>query len=157
MTSDDSANSANNANRDDRPMLPLFAYGTLRDPDYQRELFDRTYHMHRAFVADYIVTHSPTGYLAAVPRAGNLIDGAIVEIDAAGLEVADAWEDLDVYDRIEVDAYLPDGRERRCYMYVAANPAATVLGDASLRDRTRAEIIADIRRFRGGRNAPGVP
>ncbi len=129
-------------------MLPLFAYGTLRDPDYQRELFGRTYQMHRAFVVDYAVTSTPTGYLAATPRAGFNIDGAIVEIDEVGLAIADAWEDRDVYDRIEVDAWRKDGREVRCFMYVVADADGPPIADARLTDRSRAEVIADIRRFR---------
>jgi gamma-glutamylcyclotransferase (GGCT)/AIG2-like uncharacterized protein YtfP len=137
----------------DEPVRPLFAYGTLRDPDYQRELFGRTYQMHRAWVAGYIARVSRSGYLAAAPRLGALIDGAIVEIDAAGLAVADAWEDLDVYDRIEIDAQRADGRIVRCWIYVIADVDGPPVVDARLADRTRAEIIADIRRFRAGLDA----
>jgi gamma-glutamylcyclotransferase (GGCT)/AIG2-like uncharacterized protein YtfP len=129
-------------------LLPLFAYGTLRDPDYQRELFGRTYQMHRAIVADFMVTSAATGYLAATPQPGFTIDGAIVEIDEAGLAIADAWEDLDVYDRVEVDAWRPDGRDVRCFMYVIAGAGGPAVIDARLTDRSRAEVIADIRRFR---------
>ncbi len=138
-------------------MLPLFAYGTLRDPDYQRELFGRTYQMHRARVADYIVLSTPTGYLAAAPRPGSAIDGAIVEIDAFGWEIADAWEDRSVYDRIDVQAYRPDGQIIACLMYVQIGGDGEPALGAQLADRTRAEVIADIRRFRAALGSSEQP
>lgn len=128
--------------------LPLFAYGTLRDPDYQRELFARTYPMKRAVAIGFIAVVAEGGYLAAMPRDGARIEGALVEFDAAGYAIADAWEDLAVYDRIEIEAMYQDGRPQRCFIYVQTDAQGPPVTDERLADRSRAEVVADIRRFR---------
>jgi gamma-glutamylcyclotransferase (GGCT)/AIG2-like uncharacterized protein YtfP len=138
-------------------MLPLFAYGTLRDPDFQRELFARTFPMRPALVRDFIVVSTGGGYLAAVPHPGATIAGALVELDAAGYAIADAWEDRTVYDRVEIEARTGDGRPERCWMYVYARPVAggASVTDRRLTDRTRDEVMADIRAFRASADFPG--
>ena len=129
-------------------MLPLFAYGTLRDPEYQRELFARTYPMQRACVTGFIVVSTGAGYLAATPRDEATIDGVLVDLDDAGYAIADAWEDRTVYDRVEIEAYGQDGRMQRCWIYVQLDAGGAPVADERLADRARADVIADIRRFR---------
>jgi gamma-glutamylcyclotransferase (GGCT)/AIG2-like uncharacterized protein YtfP len=129
-------------------VFPLFAYGTLRDPEYQRELFGRTYAMQPARVSGFVVRSTGGGYLAATPTDGGTIIGAIVALDAAGYAIADAWEDRSVYDRIEVDAHCDDARIVRCFIYVRPGAQGAVVADARLTDRPRADVIADIRALR---------
>jgi gamma-glutamylcyclotransferase (GGCT)/AIG2-like uncharacterized protein YtfP len=131
-------------------MLPLFAYGTLRDPEYQRELFARTYPMRPAEAPGFLVVSTGGGYVAATARPGATIAGALVELDAAAYAIADAWEDRSVYDRIEIEARLADGEPARCFIYVRPGAAGAAVGDGRLADRPRSEVIADIRRFRVG-------
>jgi len=135
--------------------LPLFAYGTLRDAEYQRELFGRTYPMREAHIRGFVAIATETGYLAAVPRPSGRIDGALVDLDALGYEVADAWEDRAVYDRIEIEAIRADGGPERAFIYVRAVqpgvPAAQLgdpVTDGRLANRPRAAVIDDIRGFR---------
>ncbi len=139
-------------------MLPLFAYGTLRDPEYQRELFGRTYPMRPARALDFLVVSTGGGYLTAIPQPGAAIAGALVELDAPGYAVADAWEDRSVYDRVEVAALGDGGRLERCFLYVSARSGAAgaPVEDGRLADRPRAEIIADIRHFRAS-SQPHAP
>jgi gamma-glutamylcyclotransferase (GGCT)/AIG2-like uncharacterized protein YtfP len=131
-------------------MLPLFAYGTLRDADYQRALFDRTYPMRPATVTGFIVLSTGGGYLAATPRESGSISGAIVELDAAGYAIADAWEDLRVYARIEVEANGEDGPQR-CLMYVRPDTGGELVADERTADLPRADVFNDIARFRSSR------
>ena len=127
---------------------PLFAYGTLRDAEYQRELFGRDFPMRRARVTGYVVVSTPGGYLAAAARAGAHIDGALVELDAAAYAVADAWEDLTVYERIQTEARGDDGPSQPCFLYIVPGARGEPVADGRLADRARAAVIADIRRFR---------
>jgi gamma-glutamylcyclotransferase (GGCT)/AIG2-like uncharacterized protein YtfP len=129
-------------------ILPLFAYGTLRDPEYQRELFARTYPMRRARVEGFIVVSTGGGYLAAIPRTGGIIDGALVELDAPGYAIADAWEDRTIYDRVSVEARVESGRIVPAYLYVQLAARGEPVTDGRLADRARADVIADIRAFR---------
>jgi len=135
-------------------MLPLFAYGTLRDPEYQRELFERTFPQRPAQVRGYAVVSTGGGYLAAAPRPGETIAGVLVELDLAAYAVADAWEDLTVYERIEVTAYGRGERLERCFMYVQPSALGKPVMDGRRSDRARADVIADIRRFRASADCP---
>jgi gamma-glutamylcyclotransferase (GGCT)/AIG2-like uncharacterized protein YtfP len=130
------------------PLLPLFAYGTLRDPEYQLELFGQTFPMRRAQLAGYVVRVTEHGYLAAAEWEGGVVDGALVALDAAAYDVADAWEDLDVYERLEVDARDGAGVTSRAYLYARPRCAGPLVTDGRLTDRSRADVIADIRQFR---------
>ncbi len=129
-------------------MLPLFAYGTLRDAEYQRELFGRTFPTASAVVRGFRVTVGGGGYLAAVPQPDGVVRGSIVELDAAAYAIADAWEDLAVYQRIDVVATTDAGADRRAFIYVrfdAHGPPVTHCRNADL---PRETVLADIRRFR---------
>jgi gamma-glutamylcyclotransferase (GGCT)/AIG2-like uncharacterized protein YtfP len=139
-------------------MLPLFAYGTLRDPGYQRELFDRTYPMRPAQARDFVVVGTRGGYLAALPRAGGTIAGALVELDAAGYAIADAWEDRSLYDRVKIQVSSGNGSER-CFVYVfiGSGAGSEPVADQRLTDRSRTAVIADIRRFRASAHFPRLP
>jgi gamma-glutamylcyclotransferase (GGCT)/AIG2-like uncharacterized protein YtfP len=129
-------------------MLPLFAYGTLRDPEYQRELFGRTYAMQPATVDDFAVVSTGGGYLAATASPGAMVRGALVALDEAAYAIADEWEDLAVYERIETDARLANGVRQRCCMYERAGVHGPAVTDERTADRSRAAVIEDIRRFR---------
>jgi gamma-glutamylcyclotransferase (GGCT)/AIG2-like uncharacterized protein YtfP len=135
-------------------MLPLFAYGTLRDPEYQRELFDRVFPQRPAEVRDYVVVSTGGGYLAAAFRPGAEITGSLVELDSAAYAIADAWEDRTIYDQIEVTASSGAGRSERCFMYVRPAAAGPAVKDGRLSDRSRAEVIGDIRQFRASVSFP---
>jgi gamma-glutamylcyclotransferase (GGCT)/AIG2-like uncharacterized protein YtfP len=128
--------------------LPLFAYGTLRDREYQRELFGRTFPMQPARVTGFIALSTGGGYLAATRCAGGTISGALVELDRAAYSIADAWEDLSVYSRVAIAAQCGDGRLAPCYMYVQLGAHGRPAMDERLTDRARPEVISDIRRFR---------
>lgn len=130
------------------PEPPLFAYGTLRDPEYQRELFGAEFTMEPARIRGFSVRASTGGYLAAVADPAGVIDGALVHLDAAARLVADAWEDLTVYARAAAVARLADGRDVACFLYVRAGIAGPPVTDGRLTDRSRADVITDIRRFR---------
>lgn len=137
--------------------LPLFAYGTLRDPQYQRELFGRTFVMHDAQVAGFAVVSTGAGYLAATPRPGSTVAGALVELDDGAYAVADAWEDLTVYERTIVEARRPNGKSRRAIMYIVRDARGSAVSDARLSDRARADVVEDIRRFRASANVTDPP
>lgn len=127
---------------------PLFAYGTLRDAEFQRELFGRSFPMDDARVAGFAVVSTAGGYLAAIAKPGASVAGALVHLDAAAYAIADAWEDMSVYERIETRADVPGGRSCACFMYVRTGAHGPPVADGRLADRSRTEVIADIRRFR---------
>jgi gamma-glutamylcyclotransferase (GGCT)/AIG2-like uncharacterized protein YtfP len=139
-------------------MLALFAYGTLCDPDYVRALFGRSFSMQPASVDGYVVVRADGGYLGAIPRAGGTVRGVVVALDARAYAVADEWEDLTVYERRTVEARLEGSSGvQRCFIYVRPDAAGPMRTDERLADRSRDEVLADIRTFVASRRMPPLP
>lgn len=128
-------------------MLPLFSYGTLRDPELQQALFDRTYETRPAVLHGYVIV-STGGYLSAMQSEGDSICGALVELDEAGYAIADRWEDLDVYVRQAAVAVDQDGNRLPCFLYVRPDQRGEIVVDGRLSDFSREKMLADIRAFR---------
>jgi gamma-glutamylcyclotransferase (GGCT)/AIG2-like uncharacterized protein YtfP len=112
--------------------------------------------MRGARVTGFVVVSTTGGYLAAAACAGAHIEGALVALDAAAYAVADAWEDLTVYERIETEARGEDGRAQPCFMYIVPGARGEAVADGRLADRPRAAVIADIRRFRASAKPGGI-
>lgn len=137
-------------------MMPLFSYGTLRDAELQRELFDREYPTRPATLEGYVVVAAEGGYLSVVPRAGGRVRGALVALDEAGFETADRWEDLNIYRRARAVAVDAGGSRVPCFVYLRHAAAGPVVDDRRLSTLSRARMIADIRAFRGRPDEPST-
>jgi gamma-glutamylcyclotransferase (GGCT)/AIG2-like uncharacterized protein YtfP len=129
-------------------MLPLFAYGTLRDPELQQALFNRTFATSDATLHGYAIVAMPGGYYSAIKRPGALIAGSLVELDEAAYAIADRWEDLDVYTRTAGVALDRGGTRRPCFFYIRPDAAGEPLGEGGVATISREAVLADISRFR---------
>jgi gamma-glutamylcyclotransferase (GGCT)/AIG2-like uncharacterized protein YtfP len=138
----------------DRTHVIFFSYGTLLDPDYQRELFGGTVPTTPATLHGWRAVFTESGYLTIVPRADGIVRGALVTVDERELAICDAWEDVPLYERVPVRVHGDDGApvgggatiDTWAYVRQVASgePAPTgVLSRAS-----RETVIAAIRRFR---------
>ncbi|MGD0053200.1 MAG: gamma-glutamylcyclotransferase family protein [Vulcanimicrobiaceae bacterium] len=83
-------------------MKPLFAYGTLRRTERRRALLGEDYAAEPATLAGWERVALPGGYLSLRQRRGGLVRGSLVALDAAGWAIADAWEEVPSYRRVEV-------------------------------------------------------
>lgn len=156
-------------------MKPLFAYGTLRDDAWRQTLLGAHYPAHPALLRGYLRVANASGYLS-LRATGNPADtaaGVLIELDAIGWRIADAWEDAAVtypdsrasasaspapesqtpdraevvlYDRIGITVDTPNG-PLAATAYVCADDAGAPVGDDRLALRGAAEVEAAIAAF----------
>jgi hypothetical protein len=108
-------------------VTPLFGYGTFCRPDWRRAILGAEYPAVPARVHGWRRTATPSGYLSLVPAAADAapVAGALIELDATGWAIADAWEEVPLYARIAVVAHA-SARTVAATMYVYAEPERTV-------------------------------
>lgn len=89
-------------------MTPLFGYGTFRRTAWRNAILGAEYPAQPATLAGYrrvaLTTSAAYGYLSLRETvfALSLVEGVLVDLDAVGWEVADAWEEVPTYRRTEV-------------------------------------------------------
>ena len=145
-------------------MKPLFAYGTLRDAAWREAILGAAYPARPATLPGYLRVANASGYLSlrAVPEAGARAAGVLIELDALGWRIADAWEDAAVtysaptadaaradpvlYHRIDVAADM-GGEPVDAAAYVCADDAGAPVADDRLALRPDAEVAAAIASF----------
>jgi gamma-glutamylcyclotransferase (GGCT)/AIG2-like uncharacterized protein YtfP len=126
----------------------VFAYGTLRDAEYQQALFGRTLPTRPATLADWLVIIAPGGFLTLARAPGETVGGDLVTLDDGALELADAWEEVPLYERLPVEARAADGDFVPAYVYVRPCAAGERAPAGMLARLPRAEVLARIRAFR---------
>ena len=82
----------------------LFAYGTLKDPDIQKALFEKEPNMKEAHVPGWSLHIASDGYLFIKPMLDRSVDGVLLELDKEDLDRADLWEDVPTYRRERLSA-----------------------------------------------------
>jgi gamma-glutamylcyclotransferase (GGCT)/AIG2-like uncharacterized protein YtfP len=129
-------------------VIALFAYGTLRDAEYQRALFDRTPAMQPATLAGWRPVVAESGYLTIVRAPGECVNGDVVLLDEHELAIADGWEEVPLYERVSIEARALDGAPIACWVYVRATALHERAPAGRLAGRPRAEVLARIRAYR---------
>ncbi len=126
----------------------FFSYGTLLDPEYQRELFGRAVPTTPATLAGWRAVFTESGYLTIVRDPAASARGALVEVDERELAICDAWEDVPLYARVDVRVERDDGANVDTWAYVRAVPGGEPAAPGVLSRAPRDAVIAAIRRFR---------
>ncbi len=145
-------------------MKPLFAYGTLRDAAWREAILGAAYPARPATLPGYRRVANASGYLSlrATPESDARATGVLIELDALGWRIADAWEDAAVtysgptadaaradvvlYHRIDVVAESA-GEPVEAAAYVCADDAGAPVDDDRLALRPDAEVKAAIASF----------
>ena len=136
-------------------MIPLFAYGTLRDAEFLNELFGRVPERVDATLAGWRVVVAEGGYYSVVPDAAHAVSGTLVFLDERELALADRWEEVPLYQRRVVAATDAAGAPVTCWVYVRPTESRTPPppGVPALHDR--GVVLATIRDVRErARSAP---
>jgi gamma-glutamylcyclotransferase (GGCT)/AIG2-like uncharacterized protein YtfP len=128
-------------------VIALFAYGTLRDTEYQQALFDRTVDARPATLEGWRSVVAESGYLTIVRAPGERVTGDVLTLDAAALVRADGWEG-DSYARIRTEALAPDGTPIACEVYVQATASREPAPPGAPASHPRDRVLAQIRAFR---------
>ena len=85
-------------------MKPLFGYGTFRKAVWRAAILGAQYGAQPATLRGYRRVACASGYLSlreTVLDVG-LIDGVLIELDELGWQIADRWEEVPKYHRLEV-------------------------------------------------------
>jgi gamma-glutamylcyclotransferase (GGCT)/AIG2-like uncharacterized protein YtfP len=129
-------------------MIAVFAYGTLRDPEYQRELFGHELAMQPATLPGWMTVVAEGGYFTIVPAGGETVSGDLLELDDADIALADGWEEVPQYVRSIVDVVTADGAPAEAWVYVRPTESRerAPAGMFSLHDRSAVRVA--IRAFR---------
>jgi gamma-glutamylcyclotransferase (GGCT)/AIG2-like uncharacterized protein YtfP len=126
----------------------VFAYGTLRDAEYQQALFDRTLPMRPATLPGWLAVVAEGGYLTVVRAAAETLTGDLVTLAAAELTLADAWEEVPLYERLRVQAHSASGTPVAAWLYVRPSASRERAPVGMYARHDRATVLAQIRRFR---------
>ena len=129
-------------------MSELFAYGTLRDREYQGALFDRTVPARPATLPGWRAVVADGGYLTIVPAAGDEVAGDLLTLDDAALAIADAWEDVPLYRRVGVAVRPADGTAVNAQVYVRPSDSRERAPAGILARHPREDVLAQIRELR---------
>jgi gamma-glutamylcyclotransferase (GGCT)/AIG2-like uncharacterized protein YtfP len=128
----------------------FFSYGTLLDPEYQRELFDRVVPTQPATLHGWRAVFTPSGYLTIVPDPAGSVAGALVDVDERELALCDAWEDVPLYERVGVEAVDAHGTAVATWAYVRAVDGGDPAPPGVLSRASRAAVVDAIRALRSG-------
>lgn len=129
-------------------MIEVFAYGTLRDVQYQQALFDATMPMRPATLADWQIVLHEGGFLTLVHAPGEIVHGDLLLLDEEALGIADAWEEVPLYERLRVEACSATGEPVPCWVYVRATASRERPAPGVLARHNRRDVLSRIRAFR---------
>jgi gamma-glutamylcyclotransferase (GGCT)/AIG2-like uncharacterized protein YtfP len=128
---------------------PLFGYGTFRRTAWRNAILGAEYPAQPATLSGHRRVACASGYLSLRETLFDvgLIHGVLVELDALGWAIADAWEDVPVYRRTDVVVNGMDGPVDAT-MYVCSDDAgAAPVDDDRFALLPDAEVDASIARF----------
>jgi len=97
-------------------VLKVFSYGTLKDPNIQLQLFNRTIQGRSAKINNWILFTNIEGYFC-ITQGSDTIYGTILELTKEEIKIADKYEEG--YSRIETIAEIIDGNKESVFVYVA--------------------------------------
>jgi hypothetical protein len=130
---------------------PLFGYGTFRRADWRDAIFGAVYPAEPATIAGWRRIATPSGYLSlreTLPHLGSdLVQGVLIELDTVGWAIADAWEEVPIYERRDVEVNSMRGRVAAT-LYVHGFPDVSIpVDDERLALVDDAEVSAAIDAF----------
>lgn len=135
-------------------MIPVFAYGTLRDAQFLRALFDRVPKRAPATLPGWSVVIAESGYFSVVPDDAHAVTGTLVALDDRELEIADRWEEVPLYERRIVAAIDAAGAPVTAWLYVRPTESRTPPAADELSLHGREHVLQTIRAFRAASCAP---
>ncbi|EKQ54541.1 MULTISPECIES: gamma-glutamylcyclotransferase family protein [unclassified Clostridium] len=99
----------------------LFSYGTLMDIEIQKILFSREINMIDATLENHSVYADSDGYYYVKEKAGQSIQGKVLELTQEEIWIADQWEEIPKYLRENIKIRLNDGSYKEVFIYIKTN------------------------------------
>jgi gamma-glutamylcyclotransferase (GGCT)/AIG2-like uncharacterized protein YtfP len=130
-------------------MKPLFGYGTFRKAVWRDAILGAQYRAQPATLRGYRRIGCGSGYLSlreTVVDVG-LIEGVLIELDELGWQIADRWEEVPKYHRVEVSVNTMHGPVDAFAYFCTDSSHARPVDDDRLALLTDAEVEASIEHF----------
>ena len=130
-------------------MKPLFGYGTFRKAAWRNAILGAEYPAQPATLRGYRRIACASGYLSLRETLFDvgLVNGALIEIDAIGWEIADRWEEVPTYRRHDVVVNTMSGPAEAMTYVCADDSGATPVDDDRFALTADAAVEASIREF----------
>jgi gamma-glutamylcyclotransferase (GGCT)/AIG2-like uncharacterized protein YtfP len=130
---------------DRQSVTDVFVYGTLRDAEYQRELFGCKVPTRPATLPGWLAVVAENGYFTIVRAPEESVNGDLITLDDEQLALADAWEDVN-YARLRVEAHGTTG-VIPAFVYVRQTESRERIPDNTLSTHQRKYVLDEIRAF----------
>ena len=130
-------------------MKPLFGYGTFRRTAWRNAILGADYPAQPATLRGYRRIACAAGYLSLRETLVDvgLIHGALIALDEIGWLVADGWEEVPKYRRIDVVVNTMDGPVEAAAYVCSDDTGSTPVDDDRLALITDADVEASIATF----------
>ena len=111
--------------------MKLFGYGTFRKPAWRTAILGADYPAQPATLRGYRRVATGSGYLSLRETLFDvsLIEGVLIELDELGWQIADAWEEVPKYQRVEVTVNTMHGRVPAIAYLCSQSDGSPVDGD----------------------------
>jgi gamma-glutamylcyclotransferase (GGCT)/AIG2-like uncharacterized protein YtfP len=128
---------------------PLFGYGTFRRTAWRDAILGAAYPAQPATLRGYRRIACASGYLSLRETLFDvsLIHGVLVDLDAIGWRIADHWEEVPKYHRIDVMVSTMHGHVEAAAYVCADDSGATPVGDDRLALLTDGDVQDSIEKF----------
>jgi gamma-glutamylcyclotransferase (GGCT)/AIG2-like uncharacterized protein YtfP len=126
----------------------LFGYGTFRKTAWRNAILGAEYPVQPATLRGYRRVATGSGYLSLRESLFDvgLIEGVLIELDEVGWRIADAWEEVPKYQRVEIVVNTMHGPLAALTYICAESAGPPVDGDAPAL-LTDAEVESSIEIF----------
>lgn len=130
-------------------MKPLFGYGTFRHTAWRDAILGAVYPARPATLRGYRRIACTSGYLSLRETLFDvgLIHGVLIDLDELGWTIADRWEEVPKYRRIDVTVNGMDGPVEATAYVCADDAGATPVDGDRLALITDTEVEAAIEIF----------
>jgi gamma-glutamylcyclotransferase (GGCT)/AIG2-like uncharacterized protein YtfP len=88
---------------------PLFGYGTFCHPAWRRAILGAEYPTRPARLRGWRRVALASGYLSLAPSPRGIVEGLVIALDETGWRIADAWEEVPRYARLDAIAETDSG------------------------------------------------
>lgn len=129
----------------------LFVYGTLKDKDVQKLLFDKELNFIKARLSDWAVFEDDDGYYYISRSKGDVVEGLVLELNIKQLEIADKWEEVPIYNREKVKVIINEpNKKETVWAYTKENYENNKkVSDRTLSKKSKDEVLDEVRKFLG--------
>lgn len=128
----------------------LFVYGTLKDKDVQKILFEKELNCKEARLYDWAVFEDVDGYYYISRSNDDVVEGLVLELNAKQLEIADKWEEVPIYNREKVQIVIDEtGSKETVWVYTKykSENYKKVL-DKTISNKSKDEVLDEVQRFK---------